>query len=400
MSAAVAFAPNRYSRVHLNTASLNNAPPKPQVGASLKGYSLHCIIFRTATDPAMGSGHILVYAFDVLMQIYESYGHTKRDAAKSIVENNLYGLDIDKRAYQLSYFALMMKARQYNRRILDVHTTSNVFIVQESNEINRNHLQYFGIEMNAMERNSALLQLNNLLDTFIDANEYGSILNVENCNWELLTQFTSNFKLNGQLSVDIIGIEDTKTKLIQITKVGKALATNYEVVITNPPYMGSNGMGDKLGAFVKQNYPNSKMDMFAVFVEKILCMTKSNHFVATIIQPSFISLGSFEKLRKQTLSMGCIETMLHMGRGIFGIDFGSTSFVQRKSTIPNFIGNYSRLHDRTFQFIDPSDIEKLYLLSKGDKSFTFDFSTYNTTTENLDENEVSEQSAEIKLFYE
>lgn len=118
MNTAVAYAPNRYHRVQMNTASLNYAPSKGCACSSLKGYSLNCITFRTATDPCMGSGHILVYAFDVLMDIYTACGWSERDAAVSILRNNLYGLDIDRRAYQLAYFAVMMKARQYNRRIL------------------------------------------------------------------------------------------------------------------------------------------------------------------------------------------------------------------------------------------------------------------------------------------
>ena len=137
-------------------------------------------------DPCMGSGHILVYAFDVLMQMYEDAGYSQRDAAKSILENNLYGLDIDDRAYQLAYFAVMMKARQYNRRILNGETPCHVYAIQESNNINRAHLKYLGAGMEDFEVNTARVQLEGLLDTLRDAKEYGSILKVENYNWELL----------------------------------------------------------------------------------------------------------------------------------------------------------------------------------------------------------------------
>ena len=133
-------------------------------------------------DPCMGSGHILVYAFDVLMQIYESAGYSQRDAAKSILENNIYGLDIDDRAYQLAYFAVMMKARQYNRRILNGENSCHVYAIQESNSINRAHLKYFGAGMDDIEKNAAKMQLEGLLDTLTDAKEYGSILNVESYN--------------------------------------------------------------------------------------------------------------------------------------------------------------------------------------------------------------------------
>ena len=140
-------------------------------------------------DPAMGSGHILVYAFDVLMQIYESHGYSQRDASKSIVENNLFGLDIDTRAHQLAYFAVMMKARQYNRRILSAETKCHVYAIQDSNDINRNQLKYFGSGLSEMEKNTARLQIQGLLDTFTDAKEYGSIICVENYNWQLLLNF-------------------------------------------------------------------------------------------------------------------------------------------------------------------------------------------------------------------
>ena len=139
----------------------------------------------------MGSGHILVYAFDVLMQIYESAGYSQRDAAKSILENNIYGLDIDDRAYQLAYFAVMMKARQYNRRILNGENSCHVYAIKESNSINRAHLKYFGAGMDDIEKNAAKMQLEGLLDTLTDAKEYGSILNVESYNWDLLRRFVA-----------------------------------------------------------------------------------------------------------------------------------------------------------------------------------------------------------------
>ncbi|NCB61464.1 MAG: BREX-1 system adenine-specific DNA-methyltransferase PglX, partial [Gammaproteobacteria bacterium] len=156
-------------------------------------------------DPCMGSGHILVYVFDVLMQIYESAGYTQREAAKSILENNVYGLDIDDRAFQLAYFAVMMKARQYNRQILNGKTTCHLYAIQESNTVNRLQLKYFGSGLNDLERNDAMNQITGLLDTFTDAKEYGSILDVDTCNWDLLCRFTAKTNDNGQMSMDSIG---------------------------------------------------------------------------------------------------------------------------------------------------------------------------------------------------
>lgn len=175
-------------------------------------------------DPCMGSGHILVYAFDVLMQIYESAGYSQRDAAKSILEHNIYGLDIDDRAYQLAYFAVMMKARQYNRRILNGENTCHVYAIQESNGINRAHLKYFGAGMDDIEKNAAKMQLEGLLDTMTDAKEYGSILNVESYNWDLLRRFVAAEDTDGQISMDSVGVEETAEQLNRLIDIGETLS--------------------------------------------------------------------------------------------------------------------------------------------------------------------------------
>ena len=187
-------------------------------------------------DPCMGSGHILVYAFDVLMQIYESQGYTQRDAANSIIEHNLYGLDIDDRAYQLAYFAVMMKARKYDRRFLTKEIKPKLYAIKESNEINKNHLKYFGNSLSDIERNLARSQVEYLIDTYIDAKEYGSILNVDDCNWELLYRFIEDFNIEGQMSLDSVGAEDTKKSLQELIPIAHTMAQKYDVVITNPPY--------------------------------------------------------------------------------------------------------------------------------------------------------------------
>ena len=184
---------------------LEEAQQEPEVQAKLaeirKEYAALTPEDIKLIDPCMGSGHILVYAFDVLMQIYESAGYSQRDAAKSILENNIYGLDIDDRAYQLAYFAVMMKARQYNRRILNGENSCHVYAIQESNSINRAHLKYFGAGMDDIEKNAAKMQMEGLLDTLTDAKEYGSILNVESYNWDLLRRFVAAEDTDGQISI-------------------------------------------------------------------------------------------------------------------------------------------------------------------------------------------------------
>ena len=217
-------------------------------------------------DPCMGSGHILVYAFDVLMQIYESVGYGQRDAARSILENNLYGLDVDDRAFQMAYFAVMMKARQFNRRILNGKYKPNVYSIQESNGINRSQLKYYGAGLNDFEKNNAIAQMTGLLDTFKDAKEYGSILSVEQYEWDLLYRFVSNIETIGQLSFDAVGLDDTAEQMKQLIAQGEVLAQKYHVTITNPPYMGN--MPEKTTIYVRKNYSDEKYDLYAVFVKR------------------------------------------------------------------------------------------------------------------------------------
>ena len=284
-------------------------------------------------DPCMGSGHILVYAFDVLMQIYESAGYSQRDAAKSILEHNIYGLDIDDRAYQLAYFAVMMKARQYNRRILNGENTCHVYAIQESNSINRAHLNYFGAGMDDIEKNAAKMQLEGLLDTLTDAKEYGSILNVENYNWDLLRRFVAAEDTAGQISMDSVGVEDTAEQLNRLIDIGETMARKYWVTCTNPPYAGTSNLSANVNNFVKKNYPDSKADLFAVFIERCRAMTADNGYQAMITQHSWMFLSSFEKLRGKLLHTDIVN-MAHLGARAFeeigGEVVQTTSFVIRK----------------------------------------------------------------------
>lgn len=327
-------------------------------------------------DPCMGSGHILVYAFEVLMQIYESCGYSRRDAARSILAHNIFGLDIDNRAYQLAYFAIMMKAREYNRRILDGKTDCHVYSIRESNGVNRNHLKYFGADMSEIERNTALLQMQGLLDTFVDAKEYGSILNVENYNWDILYRFVGNFQINGQLSLEAIGIEDTKEQLRTLVGIGAMMAQKYDVVVTNPPYMGSGNMGTRLSQFVKKNYPDTKSDMSTVYMEKILDMCSKLGYMSMINIPVWMFLSSYEKLRNIIIANNSITSMIHFGRGIFGSDFGTTAFVIRKKRIYQYIGTYYRLFEKQGAVDTVEQKEKWFIERKGEniaKQETFQY---------------------------
>ena len=303
-------------------------------------------------DPCVGSGHILVYAFDVLIQIYESAGYSTRDAAKYILEHNIYGLDIDDRAFQLAYFAIMMKARQYNRRILNGEYKPNIYSIKESNGINREHLNYLGSGCSENERNKALEQIGILLDTFKDAKEYGSILNVEKFDAELLEKFISQSEPDGQISMHTVGIEETIQELRQIIAVDKVLSDKYHTVVTNPPYAGTSNLSPKLNAYIKENYPDSKSDLFAVFIERCSEMTVENGYQAMITQHSWMFLSSFEKLRKKMMQSEIIN-MAHLGARAFEEIGGEvvqvTAFVRCIEHIKGYRGTYCRLIEPTSQ---------------------------------------------------
>ncbi|MGN0319114.1 MAG: BREX-1 system adenine-specific DNA-methyltransferase PglX [Lachnospira sp.] len=268
-------------------------------------------------DPCMGSGHILVYAFDVFMQIYESAGWSQRDAAKSILENNIYGLDIDDRAGQMAYFAVMMKARQYNRRILSKDTAYNVFAIQESNGITSAPMHDMGVNLSQEEYAKASKEAMKLVEEFHDAKEYGSIINVEEHDWELLKRFAvPRQDESGQMALDIHGEQEASERIQQLIKIGKNLAQKYEVVITNPPYMGSKGMNSKLSGLLQKNYPITKYDLYSVFIEKCIQMTKKHYITSMITQNSWMAGSRYEMARQQFLNNSLIN-MVHLGTRAF-----------------------------------------------------------------------------------
>ena len=305
----------------------------------------------TTIDPCMGSGHILIYAFDVLMQIYESAGYSQRDAARSILENNLYGLDIDDRAFQLAYFAVMMKARQYNRRILNGEHKPNVYSIQESNGIDRNQLKFFGEGLSETEKKRAIEQMTGLLDTFKDAKEYGSILTVDSYDWELLGRFVSKGEMLGQMSMDTVGLEDTAEKLKQLLAQGKVLAQKYYATITNPPYIGVGNVGGRLYDFVCEQYEEFKQDMYCVLVKKSYELTSVYGFQAMITQQSFMNNSRFKKMRDWIISSCSLKNLVYLDTGAFeevkGEKVRTCAFIFLKGKIERY-KNY---------FVDLSDAE-------------------------------------------
>lgn len=284
-------------------------------------------------DPCMGSGHILVYAFDVLMEIYRTQGYTDRDAVSAIIENNLYGLDIDDRAAQLAYFALMMKACEHDRRFLRRGVQPHVCAVAEWNG-NPNDSPAWS---DGQRRAARMLR-----ETFTDAKEYGSILSIPKPLADALDALGENpFGGETALGVDAENLQ-------RLAAQAKIMARKYDVVVTNPPYMGSSGMGARLAEFVKKQYPDSKSDLFAVFMERGLDWVKESGYTSMITMESWMFLSSFENLRKKVLNQTDITTMVHMpylGKGgtSLGINFGTAATVLCKQHIRGYIGTFDRI---------------------------------------------------------
>ena len=335
---------------------LDEAPQEPEVQAKLatirKEYAALSPEDLTLIDPCMGSGHILVYAFDVLMQIYESVGYSQRDAAKSILEHNLYGLDIDDRAYQLAYFAVMMKARQYNRRILNGENTCHVYAIQESNPINRAHLKFFGAGLSGLEKNTAKMQLEGLLDILTDAKEYGSILNVPEYNWALLRRFVGGIDDEVQISLESAGVEQTAEELQKLIDLGETMARKYWVTCTNPPYAGVSNLSAAMRQYVKDNYPNSKADLFAVFIEHCGQMTKHTGYQSMITQYVWMYKTVYRDFRLSRLNESQIINMAHLGTGAFdeigGEVVDTTAFVLS----PNILSGYESVFAKLIGYPD------------------------------------------------
>ena len=323
---------------------LEEAEQEPEVQAQLaeirKEYAALTPDQLKVIDPCSGSGHILAYMFDVLMKIYESYGYTTREAVESIVENNLYGLDIDERAAQLAYFAVMMKARQYDRRFFSRGIQPHVYAIVESNHVDKFAVDYFC---------HGDMKLTAAMDTIIkelhDAKEYGSILTVTPQDWSAL------YDRFAEITEDInMSRETALRELLPLVQVAEALAQKYDVVVTNPPYMGNSSMGAKLLEFIKKYYPDSKSDMFAIFIESCRMMTRHLGFQAMITQHAWMSLASYEKLRYKLHDMSIVN-MAHLGARAFeevsGEMVQTTSFVFQNVKIEKREGVYCRLVDPT-----------------------------------------------------
>ena len=325
---------------------LEEAEQEPEAQAQLaeirKEYAAMIPEQIKCIDPCCGSGHILAYLFDVLVQIYESYGYTTREAVESIVKNNIYGLDIDDRAAQLAYFSVMMKARQYDRRFFSRQIQPNVYAIQESNSIDRYALEYFCNGDSKLK-----VAMDSIITEMHDAKEYGSILNITPVD------FSALYARFDEVRDDIsMSKESVLNNLLPLVQVAETLAMKYDAVITNPPYMSNKGMGNALLSYVQKNYPDSKADLFAVFIERCQSALKRAGYQAMITQHSWMFLSSYEKLRTK-LQMVDIVNMAHLGPRAFeeigGEVVQTSSFVYRNTHIAKYISLFCRLVEPTTQ---------------------------------------------------
>ena len=291
---------------------LEEAEQEPEVQVQLaeirKGYAALTPEQLKVIDPCSGSGHILAYMFDVLMKIYESYGYTTREAVASIVENNIYGLDIDDRAAQLAYFAVMMKARQYDRRFFSRGIQPHVYAIVESNYVDKFAVEYF---CNGDAKLKEAMDI--IISELHDAKEYGSILTVTPQDWSALYDRFAEITEDINISRDVALAE-----LLPLVQVAEALAQKYDVVVTNPPYMGASNMNPKVNEFIKQNYADYKSDLFSAFVIHCSEMTKKSGYCGFFTPYVWMFIQSYEKMRNYLYIQATIETLIQFEYSAFG----------------------------------------------------------------------------------
>ena len=313
-------------------------------------------------DPAVGSGHILIEAYNVLKAIYEERGYRPREIPKLILENNLYGLDIDDRAAQLSGFALMMMAREDDRRIFTRNVSLNVLALQEGNHINlpaqwralnlsggwdtgapQDMFADDAHDLSSFEADNRYQLLQRTLARFTQAKTFGSLIDVPADEYDGLKEMHETL-IELAESGDSFQRPAAK-QLIDIVHQALILSIRYDAVIANPPYMGSKGMNSELKKFAKEKYPNSQSDLFAIFIQRGFQWLKTTGFNSMVTMQSWMFLPSYEKMRKQILDKNTICTMAHMGNGVMKIAFGTNATIFCKNHLENYIGSFSYIEN-------------------------------------------------------
>ena len=299
--------------------------------------------------------------FEKLLDIYLSLGYTKRDAVRSIAQNNIYGFDIDKRAYQLAYFSLMMKCRQNDRSFLKEKYQVNLYCLEDSREFNRNQLKYFGNSLDQKSRQSLEKQVIELVNLFTDEKEIGSMIKIESYNWNALSKFVADVDEIHQISLDTIGVNETQDLLERIIEQGIVLSKKYEVIVTNPPYLNANRINATLTKYISKYYPESKQDlcmaMFQAVCENLLI---KNGYVGFITPTSWMFSPKFSKIREKVVANMQFDSLVNCGTELFDGKIGHLYIVAwvNKNTRPwkpaiaidlsEF--NYSRKNEKIREF--------------------------------------------------
>ncbi|NUV00275.1 hypothetical protein XO12_09295 [Marinitoga sp. 1154] len=334
-------------------------------------------------DPCCGSGHILTYAFDILYDIYKETGELETEIPRLILKNNLFGLDIDKRAAQLAYFSLVMKTRSKNRRFFRQNFEINISEIIESNEIVENDIELLTENMSKEEKEITI----NLLEKFKDAKLYGSLIEIENIDYSFILDHLTNLEKKYETNFfKKDSVNKLKELISEIIKIADILNQKYDVVITNPPYIGNKYIHKDLKKYLEKNYPDSKSDLFAVFIERNFKFLKENGFNAMITMQSWMFLSSYEKLRKKIIENYTIYSLIHLGYGAIGIEFGTSSFVVRKNKLKSYMGKYFRLFNKMSQKIRSEILSIIYKKSNKKINFRFDFDSYKEVKKEIKEN--------------
>lgn len=299
----------------------------------------------TIMDPACGSGHILVYAFDLLYEIYEDAGYPSREIPRLILENNLYGLEIDKRAAQLASFALLMKARACSTRILTNPPVPHVAAIQDTRTLDRDALA----AMLAKQSNMHSRQVKKWLDSFVEAETLGSLIQPPTIDTPALAEAMGQVESQGLRSLFDHGRVDELALLKQVIQQTDLLTRQYDVVVTNPPYMGARGMNDDLKRHLSKNFPDTKSDLFSAFLERMEAMVKPTGFHTSVTMQSWMFLSSYENYRTHLINRYSVVTLTHMANMVMGIAFGTVATVLRPH-INDYIG--------TYQYVEMSDLDE------------------------------------------
>lgn len=343
---------------------------------SLEPKDISCI------DPCMGSGHILVYMFDVLMDIYRSEGFSERDAAFSILENNIHGLDIDKRAYQLSYFALMMKARGYNRTFFRGKQDKNgerklvqpvVLSIEEGNDINIEHIKYLGCDLNEEDKKLAYLQLRELINSFRDAKEFGVMIAIHEYDWNLLRNYVNAYDSEGQIDFETYGIEITQKRLLGLIEQGIIFSSKYWVVATNPPYLGNKSMSEKISIFLKTQFNDYKMDVFSVIVKNCIDMCKEYGKLGFMTPFVWMFISSFYGLREYAIDNTRFTSLVQLEySGFDGATVPICTYTLAKDNL-DIPGEFIKLSD--FKGADAQPVKTLEAVKNKDCGYRYSVKT-------------------------